>query len=83
MNGIRNNISTSQYIAFTIEIDSKKIHLQAYILPILKAEILVKMDTLRHYKIDILVSKNILKWEDVEIPLVTKKITTLLDKYER
>src|SRR6266536_4338229 len=62
INGIKDNISTSQYVAFTIKIDDKKIYLQAYILPVLKAEILVKIDTLRHYEMDVLVSKNVLKW---------------------
>ncbi len=83
INGIKDNISTSQYVAFTIKIDDKKIYLQAYILPVLKAEILVKIDTLRHYEMDVLVSKNVLKWEDVKVPLITKKITTLVNKYER
>jgi len=41
------------------------------------------MDIFRYYKIDILVSKNVLKWEDVKILLITKKITILLDKNER
>ena len=83
MNGIGDNISTSQYVAFTIEIGGKEIYLQVYILPVFKAEILVGMNTLRYYGMDVLVSKNVLKWEDVEVSLVTKKITTLLDKYER
>ncbi len=77
MNGIGDNISTSQYVAFIIEIGGKEIHFQAYIFPVLKAEILVGINTLRYYKMDVLVSKNVLKWEDVEVPLVTKKITYL------
>ncbi len=61
MNGIRDNISISQYVTFIIKIDGKEIHLQAYILSVLKAEILVEIDTLRYYEIDVLISKNVLK----------------------
>jgi len=72
---IRDNISTSQYITFSIEIGGKQVYLQIYILPRLAAEILIEMDIIRHCNIDVMISKNILFFDGVEVPLITKNVS--------
>ena len=72
------NQITNCYVNYIIKIDEKNVFVQAYVINDLTIEILLKVDVIENYNIDLLTFKRIITLDNNEISMIFERIENIM-----